>query len=386
MKPSSAEELQIAGHFEQLRRILLGQEYAGYMDKPLAYWALPSDRRLPLAFLGRTLRDLLETPFAELSATRGIGRKKICSFVKLLGRVANTDPSQLSGDLPPVSAPAAPEAASSANGFDPAAVSEVVWRQWRATVLRHGLGKEPLGRFAPSLSNMTRVIWNRPLETYTTLSLAEIRQLKTHGEKRIRAILEVFHALHSLLAGMVPHENLVLRILPRHIDAAQRWVEQALQQPGIPSEQEIFARFIQPLLAQLRIDASPQIVSLAENRLGLRGPITSVRQAARSMGLTRARLYQLLNEINDIMNVRWPNGRHQVYELEAKFRAESARLASPARLQQFAAAIELFYPRTRRGAAGPLERAEATPEPIEAQAPEEPGFSSAEAAGSSWQA
>ena len=41
------------------------------------------------------------------------------------------------------------------------------------------------------------------------------------------------------------------------------------------------------------------------------------------MGLTRARVYQLLNEINDIMAVRWPNGRHQMYELREKLVPES---------------------------------------------------------------
>ena len=46
--------------------------------------------------------------------------------------------------------------------------------------------------------------------------------------------------------------------------------------------------------------------------------VTSVRQAARTMGLTRARVYQLLNEINDIMMVRWPNGRHQVSEIDLR--------------------------------------------------------------------
>ena len=66
-----------------------------------------------------------------------------------------------------------------------------------------------------------------------------------------------------------------------------------------------------PLLEQIRTDATQQIATLAENRLGIGGPITSVRQAARTMGLTRARVYQLLNEINDIMTVRWPTGRHQ---------------------------------------------------------------------------
>jgi hypothetical protein len=75
------------------------------------------------------------------------------------------------------------------------------------------------------------------------------------------------------------------------------------------------------------------------------------------MGLTRARVYQLLNEINDIMMVRWPTGRHQSHELREKFQAEAGKLDREPDLQQFHAAVELFYPGTRRGAAGPLEQA-----------------------------
>ena len=75
------------------------------------------------------------------------------------------------------------------------------------------------------------------------------------------------------------------------------------------------------------------------------------------MGLTRARVYQLLNEINDIMTVRWPLGRHQSHELREKFQAETAERDGDVDLQQFYAAVELFYPGSRRGAAGPLEQA-----------------------------
>ena len=91
-KSASVEELQVVSRFESLRKILLSEQYVDHLKKPLAYWALPTDRRLPLAFLGRTLEDLLRTPFSELSSTPGIGQKKICSFVKLLARAANTDP------------------------------------------------------------------------------------------------------------------------------------------------------------------------------------------------------------------------------------------------------------------------------------------------------
>ncbi len=360
-KTLSVEELQVISRFESLRKILLSDEYADHLDKPLAYWALPSDRRLPLAFLGRTLEDLLSTPFAELSDTPGIGQKKISSFVKLLARAANTNPVELPTDF--ISAPQNDDdlvngnGAASSNGFDPSSVSEVVWSRWRASVVRHGLCGESLGRLAPSLQDMTRVIWNTPLGAYVEMTLSETRSLKTHGEKRLNAVLQVFHSVHVLVADMGSQDHLIVRIAPKLVDKVERWIGGALQQPGVPSEKEVFENFVEPLLQQVRIDATRQIASLAENRLGISGPITSVRQAARTMGLTRARVYQLLNEINDIMTVRWPAGRHQVYELRDKLQTESAQTQNDSDLKQFYAAVELLYPGSRRGAAGPLERA-----------------------------
>jgi hypothetical protein len=339
--------------------LLLSESHTELLDKPLAYWALPTDRRLPLAFLGRTLRDLLDVPFADLSATPGIGRKKIASFVQLLARAANTDPADLPTDV--VSCPLG-DAASAAAGdsadddrFDPMNISEITWGQWRSSVVRHGLSNEKIGRFAPSLGNVTRVIWNTPLGAYTGMSLAEIRSMKTHGEKRMRALLEVFYAVHTIVAGMGTQEHLTVRIVPRWIDRVEQWIGRALQRPNLPDEQELLENYVRPLLEQIRLDATHQIAALAENRLGILGPITSVRQAARTMGLTRARVYQLLNEINDIMMVRWPIGRHQSHELRERLLAETAETGRGPDLRQFLAAVELFYPGARRGASGPLE-------------------------------
>jgi len=359
-KTSSVEELQLTSRYEGLRDMLLSDGYAEHLEKPLAYWALPSDRRLPLAFLGRTLRDLLETPFAQLMDTPGIGQKKIRSFIELLDRAAKTDASELPRD--PVCAQeknqcVASSSVSGENGFDPASVSEVLWSQWRASVVKHGLDDEALGRLAPSLRNMTRVIWNTPLGAYTGNTLGEIRSKKTHGEKRVRSILEVFHSAHSIVAGMGTQDHLIVRIVPRLIDRAEQWIGRALQTPGVPCKETIFENLISPLLEQVRNDSSQQIALLADARLGIGGPITSVRQAARSMGLTRARVYQLLNEINDIMMVRWPTGRHQVYELREKYDSEAAQMPEAPDLRQFHAAVELFYPGSRRGAAGPLDQA-----------------------------
>jgi hypothetical protein len=254
---------------------------------------------------------------------------------------------------------------SSADGdaFSPDSVSEILWSGWCTTVVKQGLENETLGRFAPSLRDMTRVIWNKPLGEYVNFSLEEIRTMRTHGEKRVNAILSVFHSAHTLAANMGTQDHLIVRIVPKLIDRVEQWIGKVLQQPSMPSELEIFENFVSPMLDQIRVDANQQIASLAESRLGITSSVTSVRQAARTMGLTRARVYQLLNEINDIMNVRWPDGRHQVYELRDKLQTEAAQTPGAPDLKQFLVAIELFYPGCRRGAAGPLQQAAAPLQP-----------------------
>ena len=363
-KTSSVEEYKIANRFESLRKILNSEEYSHHREKPLAYWALPTDRRLPLVLLGRTLGDLLNMPFAELTATPGIGQKKIRSFVGLLSRAANTDPTDLSVDdlKPTAGAAVRRETETSTGDFDPSTVSEVVWSKWRATVLKHGLEHETLGRLAPCLRGMTRVNWSTCLGEFTGHTLAEIKARKTHGEKRIHAMLEVFHGLHKLLAEMGQEEHLVVRICPRRIDAVQQWIAKTMQaatdQPAaMPDEADVFEKFVKPLLDQLHVDATEQVANLADDRVGLCGPITSVREVARNMGLTRARVYQLLNEITDIMQVRWPSGRREVYELLEKLESDAKITGTSEQLNQFRAAVELFYPNNRRGGTGLLERA-----------------------------
>ncbi|MFZ5831600.1 MAG: hypothetical protein ACOY3P_16060 [Planctomycetota bacterium] len=357
MKPSrtaSMEEIQLSSRFESLRRTLQKEQYRLHLEQTLSYWALPTDRRLPLAFLGRTLSDLLATPFVELAKTSGIGQKKLDSLVSLLARAANTDPTRLvlessgnndgnSASTVSVQAPAE---------FDPARVSEVEWGQWRSTVTRHGLGQEKLGRLTPSLQNLTRVIWTTPLEQYSGCTLADIRSLRTHGQKRVRAILEVFYSVHEVLGNAALPKHLALRLSPRLIEQAEAWVLDALRRPVIPSAADILEGLLRPLLDQLRIDAGVQLVELAESRLGINGPLVSVRRVARGMRLTRARVYQLLNEVNDILTVRWPNGRILIYELKDRWQAQAKEMPEPPDLKQFTAAAELFYPNQRRRASG----------------------------------
>ena len=111
--------------------------------------------------------------------------------------------------------------------FDPLRVSEMVWMHWRETVRRHGVGDEKLGRLTPSLQSLPSVVWNTPLSFYLDLSLGQIRDLKTHGEKRVAVVLEVFHTIHEMLDHIDPQGDLAVRLAPRTIVAAEEWMAEA---------------------------------------------------------------------------------------------------------------------------------------------------------------
>jgi hypothetical protein len=346
-KPSTVEEYQLVTRYENLRQKLLEPRFEDRMEKPLAFWALASDRRLPLAFLGLSLRELLAMEFPELLATPGIGQKKLASLLTLLDRATK--------DLPPGAAPPADAAqenvaplAHSGGAFEAENVSEALWVQWREAVEQHKLGYVKLGRLAPTLQALPTVIWNKPLADYTDLTLAEIRQLKTHGEKRVRVVLEIFALVHQSLIGLdaadgaAVHEYLNVRLEPKFIQPLEQWIMRALAADAPPSLDELRDSLARPLLDQTRLDLGDTVAELADGRLGVDRPPQSVRGQAEARNVTRARVYQLLDDCAKAMHVRWPEGEWLFAALEQKLcggrpDAEMLRL--------FRATRDLFFPR-----------------------------------------
>jgi len=346
-KANSAEDHKLVSSFHAVRSTLLKQEFAARREKPLAYWALPNDRRLPLAFLGRTIGELLETPIEQLSATQGIGQKKIATLVKLLHRAVEDEPSVPFGiralsDTEAASAPAT--AAQLPYRFDPAAVSESVWTNWRQTVRRYQLGSIALGHLAPTLRQLPTVIWNKPLADYLDCSIAEIRGMRTHGEKRVRVVLEVFHIIHSALANARVADHVSVTLQPGFARSVNQWIQETLDATAGPDSAMIRQNLIEPLMDQVKIDTSETVHSLAAARLGFQQKPESVRSQAQRLGVTRARVYQLLDECAAVMSVRWPEGRSLLKLLSRKV---ADRVDEPA-VQLLLSTRELFFPEKSR--------------------------------------
>ena len=355
-------DYKLVASFESVKQKLLRPKYEDRWDKPLAYWVVATDRRLPLAFMSTTLGELLNTPLEELYATPGIGQKKIRTLIGLLVRASQPQPPGAVAKTADEDLERVPQAPSK-NGkrktadIDPTIVSEALWVEWRASVRDHGLGQETLGRYVSSLQQLPRVIWNAPLEAYLDLTLSDIRSLKTHGEKRVAAVLEVFGNLHQIVVRLGANSQLGVRILPKFVLQLENWVLRYLQRPGVPDAEEMRTSFLKPLLDQVRIDAGSQIAKLAENRLAPSG--ATVRQAAQRMGLTRARIYQLLGEVATIVKVRWPEGQALAIRLQEQLQTREADAQT---LDLLNAAIELFFASSDHDLPAPFQPDLQTPE------------------------
>jgi hypothetical protein len=346
-KSTSVDDVKLESSFQSVKKTLLENGRSDRLKKPLGYWVLPNDRRLPLAFLNRSLHELLSTPYHELTSTPGIGQKKISSLVKLLQRATMDEPPAVPFGLADIADELAdlPDKPHPGKQFDPTLVSEALWAEWCSVVQRHGVAHETLGRLAPSLRRLPTVIWNTSLQAYLGQTIAEIRKLRTHGEKRVRCVLEVFHSVYQRLNESKPGDDLQRLLSPEEIVRVQDWVTRQLAAGKAPTSGEVREQFAIPILRQLQIDSGDTVHQLCEERLGINGEPKSVRDQSRLLGVTRARIYQLLDDCTKVMQVRWPEGKNQFDLLTAALTRRSDDSQS---LSLFYGVRELCYPEKAR--------------------------------------
>jgi hypothetical protein len=330
-------DFQLVSEFNAVRERLLSLELNGHWEKPLAYWAQATDRHLPMALVDRTLRYVVETPFKQLSQTPGIGPKKLNSLIMLLSRAANS--STKNGTS--IASPANGRHADTISD-DPSAVSEDLWSRWRSNLRSRGLEKEMLGRFAPSLRQTPRLMWRKRLDDYLSLSLAEIRALRGHGEKRVAALVEIVGGLHKITEPLASQPHVVVRIEPRLVAQLEDWfatflsarprtvasrspIAKARQGAGngtyegphlqLPDDASVCYELVGRLVEQARIDVGDHAAEILHERL--MRPQSSVQQTAYQLGLTRGRVYELISDIALALDLRWPQGRQRLLELRS---------------------------------------------------------------------
>jgi hypothetical protein len=343
-KSSSAERYRLRDSFHAVRAQLLDERYANRLDRSLGYWALPADRRLPVALMNLTLRDILNSTFESLSATPGIGQRKLHTLVDLMRRVQQDLSSDGQASAKPASFLKQPLDLAEADhdpNLDPDVIPEKTWETWCETVKCQGLGDERLGRLAPSLLDLPTVIWEKRLSEYVDLSLQQVRRLKTHGEKRVRVVLDVFRTIHRLLGNVGQHPGFVVRLQPSFLVPIEEWLIAQWYSTEPLTLAELRQHVVLPIINQIALDAGPLIQKLVEGRLGLESPPESVRALGQQNSITRARVYQLLEVCDRVMQVRWPEGRSRFDSIERRLASEGADPEAHLMLQRL---LEIMFP------------------------------------------
>ncbi|HUG68120.1 MAG TPA: hypothetical protein VMM76_10220 [Pirellulaceae bacterium] len=292
---------------------------ASQLDLPIAHWTVPSDRRLPFALLDRTVRQITMASYDNLLATPGLGRKKFASLLMLLQRASEAAEAATE----PVATALVDSIALHPDVFDADLVSQIMWAEWQGTVRRHHLESESLGRLAPSLQTLPTVIWSKQLGEYLRYTIDELRSLKTHGDKRVTAVLEVFHVVHGILAGSTRSTRVLAQLTPAFVPPIEHWLFRVLASEEALSAQDVRQHLVLPLLNQIERDAGEIVHRLAAGRLGIEAFPEGVRDQSLDLGVTRARIYQLLETCGDVMRVRWPAGRWMFRLLIQKVKSQA---------------------------------------------------------------
>jgi len=294
--------------------------------------------------MDRTIAGILETPFDILYSTQGIGDKKIQMLNELLQRSIDSDPQLEQEEAVPATAPnpsQASELDKALDSFNHRAVTEGEWARWKTTAARHRLQQIPLGRLASTLSTMTSVIWMTPVGYYLPYSLEELRHLKTHGDKRVRSILEVFYTINLHLANVPSGGHIAVRLDPEFVVSVESALVDLMNQSQVVTNDKIRQTVIIPIVDQLKRDVGEDPYQLVRKRIGLNCEMVGIRDQSESLGLTRARVYQILEECAVAVQARWPRGRLLMNDAIARFTEIGGVEAAVSQLQQLQT---LLYP------------------------------------------
>ncbi|MBS0208712.1 MAG: hypothetical protein JSS27_07140 [Planctomycetes bacterium] len=304
-----------AQRFEQLREHLAQHRESLDADKPLAYWSLPVDRWLPRPLLQRPLDDVLALSWHDVQQIPSIGPRKLATLVQLLSRALQQSRAE-SQSTPNVSIDVvvATAAERTNSAFDPQAVAEHTWEQWRREAVAHELESAPLGQFVRSLRHLPRTSWRTPLGNYTRLTLAEIRLLRAHGRKRMAAIIRVFHELHRAIssgAKLSPSAPAVPAVTEVH----KQWQDRLAANDEVSLPPNWQATLLDALLRQTTIDLGSHIAELARKLVAIRLAQPGLVSVHHPLGLSRARAYQILNDVALAVRLRWPTGGRELRQL-----------------------------------------------------------------------
>ncbi|PAY16672.1 hypothetical protein CKO51_25625 [Rhodopirellula sp. SM50] len=274
----------------------------------------------------------MEKPYYALLQTKGVGESKLEKLIVLIERalkelvqsddasVVNTAGSESVLPDPGV----AHRPANSIPDAENVSLTELtpsVWHHICLCIKRHSLQNYPLGRFSETLDELPRGLWSCPLSDFVDHSIGELKQLKGYGEQRIASVLKVLATTARLVEECPDGTHLGIKVFPARIERISSWINRVLHDDFLPDYSSLCQHFVLPLLRQLECDLGSQPAEMIERRLGVESEPETLQQIAESFDLTRERIRQLTLRAPEVMEVRWPEGKHLLDDFFEKFRS-----------------------------------------------------------------
>ena len=311
--------------FDLATRLLETHPHHRLLDVPLWHWLQSDHLHIPVAWLDRTLREVLRLRLGEIASTRGIGAKKLEKLVLAVDRarqeiardvrvgLCHTDRS--TGDHGSDSMEFPYRVACDAHflGAKHTPLRDLDERGWRcvAQVVRHhGLEDFMLGRFAPSLRELDRALWDAKIATFTRRPLSELERLQGCGPVRLQQSICQVLSLAFVLNALPIRDDMRLSLLAGPIAEANRWLAQLLppERQELPEMQSIRDGFLRPLLMQVENDGNARLSKVVRRRIGDGVQPATLREIGTEYGVTPDRIRTLLEQAAFILYVRWHEG------------------------------------------------------------------------------
>ena len=309
-------------------------------DKSIKSWFTTADRTFFKGNGSQSLRDILSSPFRDVSASLANDGMSIVILISAIKRACRdlARPFRLSrprrDNASPCRTPTgkrrrkskrkhvssalqsltgSPKQRRTPEGGqlpDPELLPEGVWAGWCRNINLSRLERYPLGFYARCLRNLPRRLWENPIGMYSRRSLHEVRSLARHGRHAFLEVVRIISDLARTLDGVPQESHTRVLILPAAILDVTTWINRVLKRRRVPPVTSMVHGFVRPLLRQLDLDLGPQIAEMVERRIGVDGPPETLEEIAHDFRLTRERIRQHTKSANGILRLRWPEGRY----------------------------------------------------------------------------
>ncbi len=317
----------IQKRFDLATRLLDTHQHHRLLDVPLWHWLQSDHLHVPIAWLDRTVREVLRLQLVEIASTPGIGVKKLEKLALAVDRARIAIAQDVSAGFGDTNRSTGDHASESmefpyrvacdayvlgAKGDCLSRLDERGWRGVAQLVRHHGLEDCMLGRFVPSLRELDRALWDAKIATFTGRPLSELWRLQGFGPVRLQQSICQILSVAFVLNALPIRDDMRLSLLAGPIAEANRWLAQLLppERQELPEMQSIRDGFLRPLLMQVENDGNARLGKAVRRRIGDGTQPATLREIGTEFGVTPDRIRTLLEQAAFIVYVRWNEGAY----------------------------------------------------------------------------